>query len=146
MKIIHISDLHFPNHFGTEKLIDKIISHYKEDQVKPIVVCTGDILDTPPNNNSNYLETSKILTKLKTNNFNVLICPGNHDLKKGGLKKRKQIHANLIKFSRYYSPILPANSNIHGEQKNNLLEYPITHKYQDHYFIGLVYPQKMLQF
>ncbi|MFK5855271.1 MAG: metallophosphoesterase [Bacteroidota bacterium] len=139
MKIVHISDLHYPEHEGTERLIDKIINHYREEQLKPIVVCSGDILDTPPKigHESNYTEIARILKKLKTKNFNILICPGNHDLKKGGVKKRKKIYSNLINFSNNYSSILPSNSNIYRENNNNLMEYPVIHKFDNHFFIGL---------
>lgn len=139
MKIIHISDLHYPKHNGAERLIDKIIDHYREEEKKPIVVCSGDILDTPPinNNDDNYISTKNILSKFDANGFKLLICPGNHDLKKNGVKKRKRINFNLKRFSKHFSSLLPVNSNVHGELKNNLLSFPLVHKFDDHFFIGL---------
>jgi len=139
MKIVHISDLHYPKHRGTEDLINKIINYYGNDDEKPIVICSGDILDSPPpfNNNNNYKKSAEILTKLKEKGFRVLICPGNHDLKIGGIKKRKLIHSNLIRFDNYYRNILPNDLNFNTNNSISLLEYPIIHKIEEHFFIGL---------
>ncbi len=139
MKIVHISDLHYPKHGGTETLINKIINYYKDEDEKPLVICTGDILDTPPayNNDTNYINAVNILEKLKTQQFKILICPGNHDLKKGGLKKRKRIYSNLIRFDKHYSSLLPTNLSLNGIGNNPLLNFPIIHKIDNKFFIGL---------
>lgn len=139
MKIVHISDLHYPVHGGTKDLINKIINYYENDDEKPIVICSGDILDTPPpiNNNTNYKNSAEILNKLKEKGFRVLICPGNHDLKKGGVKKRKLIHSNLIRFDNYYREILPNDMVFNTNNSVSLLEYPIINKIDNHFFIGL---------
>ena len=137
MKIVHISDLHYPHHSGTERLVTKIIGHYQDEAIKPIVVCSGDVLDTPSENNNftHYRAVKEILAKLKTQGFKILLCPGNHDLKKGGLGNKKQIYSKLVDFSTHFSPLLPPDAN--NDNNINLIDFPIIHKIENHFFIGL---------
>ena len=46
MKIIHISDLHYPKTEKTLMLIKQIILHYEDLMLKPTIVITGDILES----------------------------------------------------------------------------------------------------
>lgn len=134
MKIVHISDLHHGEHSGTEKLINKIIDEYKNEHLKPIVIVTGDLVDSSIQKKE-MVEVKNILKKLVDENFKLLICPGNHDLKKNGGtgNPRKSIHT----FNKYFKDLIPKNINYKGEEDNDLLSYPLIHKIENHFFIGL---------
>jgi len=80
MKIIHLSDLHIgkgKNHTALKTIRDWIIDN-KDKHNSSIVVITGDIVD------SGELWQFKCaqhhLNKLRFAGFNILPCPGNHDL------------------------------------------------------------------
>ena len=81
--IVHLSDLHIgKNDRRTEikaayKLISQIISTYRNEDPKPIIVITGDIVDY---GKKKYFDiATKILKPLLNNGFTVLPVPGNHD-------------------------------------------------------------------
>ena len=134
MKIIHISDLHHGAHSGCEKLIDLIISEYKNEATKPIVILTGDLVDSSLQK-SEMREIKLILKKLVDDGFKLLMCPGNHDLKRAGGtgNPRKSIYI----FNKYFKDLIPKGLNYKGEEDNDLLNYPLIHKIDNHFFIGL---------
>lgn len=81
--IVHLSDLHIgKNDRRTEikaayKLISQISSTYWNEDPKPIIVITGDIVDY---GKKKYFDiATKILKPLLNNGFTVLPVPGNHD-------------------------------------------------------------------
>jgi len=134
MKIIHISDLHHGDHSGSSELIKLIIDKFKKETIKPIVVCTGDLVDSSINK-IEMKEVKEILKRLVDENFKLLLCPGNHDLKFEGIagNPRKNIHV----FNKYFKDLIPKNINYKGEEDNDLLNYPLIHKIDNHFFIGL---------
>ena len=103
MKILHISDLHIGNLISppnegerAEELVDAIIEKWEkmDDGQKPIIVITGDIVDS--GFKWQYKKADKILQKLKENNFEIVTAPGNHDYgPKGNL-------ASARRFKKYY--------------------------------------------
>jgi len=143
MKIIHISDLHHKKHTGVKKLIKDIILYYQNQPEKPKIVLSGDLVHSSLNKRK-MSEVKTYLQSLLDNDFELLICPGNHDL------KIKGVVGNPIKsltvFNKYFSSLLPKNSNYNGEEDNDLLNYPVVHKYDNHFFIGLNSLQKNAKF
>lgn len=134
MKIIHISDLHYPKTGSNlKKLVGSIIQHYQGVKKKPIIVLSGDIVETPKD--SYYKKAKKILSQLLDHNFNLLICPGNHDLKKNGVLGSGK--DNKFRFDQYYKGLLPQNSSYNTNENPNLLNFPIVNQYKNHFFIGL---------
>ena len=130
MKIIHISDLHHPKFNKAEKLIGKIIEHYQNIDIKPIVIISGDLVNTV--DEKCYSEIKGILQKLKSAGFDLLLCPGNHDLKlKGSLSSITDKQRKLFRDS--FFDLLPKSSSV----SNDLYHYPLVNKYENHYFIGL---------
>lgn len=133
MNIIHISDLHYgATGEKTEKLVDKIINHYKEIEVKPLIINTGDLVED--GKKWQMRKCKKILNRLIDEGFEMLICPGNHDIKNNGYLP---IIKGLKRFDEYFAELLPANSNFYGHEDNNLLDFPIVNNYNEFYFIGL---------
>jgi predicted MPP superfamily phosphohydrolase len=143
MKVVHISDLHHAKHDGVKKLITDLISHYQGESEKPKIVLSGDLVHSSLNKRKMF-EVKKYLKNLIDNDFELFICPGNHDL------KIKGVFGNPIKtlsvFNKYFSPLLPQNSNYNGAEDNDLLHYPLVHKYDNHFFIGLNSLQKNAKF
>jgi hypothetical protein len=95
--IIHLSDLHIGKNDaendstikdsmgGTsaydqaQTLISAIITNYENENPKPIVVITGDLVDYCIGTH-NYLDMTKsLLDELSGNGFAVFVTPGNHD-------------------------------------------------------------------
>lgn len=133
MKIIHISDLHYgATKNRTELLVNKIIDYYKDESEKPLIINSGDLVED--GKKWQMSGCKKILNRLIENEFEMLICPGNHDIKNNGYLP---IPRGLKRFNLYFKGLLPKNSNLFGQEDNNLLDYPIVHKYNQYYFIGL---------
>ncbi len=134
MKIIHISDLHYPDKkINTKALVNHILSHYNASPVKPIIVLSGDILHSSFEK-KNYLEARNILKNLQNENYKILICPGNHDLKVLGVG---HIIFGRKRFNSYFKSFLPSDKNYYGVEDNDLIDFPIVHKFENHFFIGL---------
>lgn len=133
MKIVHISDLHYGELYqSVEKLIEKIIKTYSSDDVKPLVVITGDLVDKPKKDL--MYRCKQILLQLKDEGFETLICHGNHDIKgtHGSILKRKA----LSHFNYYFRNFLPEN-NLNGSEENDFFSYPLVHQFGHYYFIGM---------
>ena len=134
MKIVHISDLHYPKTGkNTKKLITHIIHYYREVTIKPIIVLSGDILHSSTRK-TNFKEAKTLLQGLKNEGFHLLICPGNHDLKAEGIAP---IFIGRKRFDNYFQSLLPQGFNYFGEEDNNLVDFPIVHQFDNHFFIGL---------
>ena len=80
--IVHLSDIHIgKNHSQgnstlANNLVGLIIQHYTED-IKPLVVITGDIVDY--GSQANLDAVAPILLRLQNAGLTVLPVPGNHD-------------------------------------------------------------------
>lgn len=134
MKIVHISDLHYGEFDGTEHLINQILTYYQSYHPKPKVVLTGDLVDSSTQKKE-MSELKVLLQKLTNHGFDLMICPGNHDLKREGATGNPR--RNLKVFNKYFKDLLPKGVNFKGEEDNDLLDYPIIHQFEDHFFIGL---------
>ncbi len=134
MKILHISDLHY-KHTGnrTRELVDKIINQYKNDSSKPVIINSGDLIEKGTRRELSGVKFH--MKKLVDEGFDLLLCPGNHDVRrvKGAVKIRK----GLSRFNTYLNDLLPKGKNYQGEEDNNLIDFPIVHKYDNYFFIGL---------
>ena len=134
MKIIHISDLHYPDSGENPIfLIKKIIKHYSRVKQKPLVILTGDIVDTTTRKRY-FKEAKMFLEELINKGFKLLICPGNHDLKAFGAAP---IISGRIRFDNYFKSLLPKGYNYYGDEDNNFFDFPMVNKFSNHYFIGL---------
>lgn len=134
MKIVHISDLHYPKtETHTEQLVSRLIDYYSTEIIKPVVVISGDILHSSTRK-TNFKEAKGILAELQSYGFHMLICPGNHDLKVEGVAP---VMVGRTRFNNYFKGLLPKGFNYFGEEDNNLLDFPIVHQFDNHFFIGL---------
>jgi len=88
-QIIHLSDLHIGYKTCGQKaltIINNIIK--QEDPDTSIIIITGDIVEQARQNKD--LEFAlKLIDKLKSHQFRVLLCPGNHDYGTGLMNSRK---------------------------------------------------------
>jgi len=102
MHLLHISDLHIGNLISpineTERandLVDAIIKKWSNSETdeKPVIVITGDIVDS--GFKWQYERAKTILDRIKDNKFDIACVPGNHDYGPKG---------NFVgeRFSRYY--------------------------------------------
>ncbi len=140
MKIIHISDLHYAStrfnstamHRPISHLVTKIKDHYSGIEDKPLIVLTGDILASSFREKKSRRARAK-LEELREEGFEFLICPGNHDIKDAGLVA---VVNGRKKFNRVFKRLI-AKGNIAGDDKNDFYAYPMVHKFDDHFFIGL---------
>jgi len=139
MKIVHISDLHVGEH-GTrdalvEKLFNKIINQYASIREKPLILITGDLVHD--GEASQFHAAEKLMNKLHTAGFQILMCPGNHDYGQQGLSDDHQSRQLYNRFAMQFTTRSSDNDsgfqNIQGGQWN----YPMVNKYDDTYFIGL---------
>jgi len=80
------------------------------------------------------MEARQLLNPLVENNFKLLICPGNHDLKAFGIGP---VITGRHRFNNYFKDLLPKGINYYGDEDNNFYDFPIVHKIKNHYFIGL---------
>jgi len=134
VKFLHISDIHYPDteeNFAT--LVQKIIEHYKRNKNKPPVVLTGDVLHSSTRKRY-FKEARDILQRLPDNGFPLMLCPGNHDLKAFGIGP---VITGRHRFNNYFKDLLPKGKNFYGEEDNNFYDFPLVHKFRNHYFIGL---------
>lgn len=134
MKIIHISDLHYgATGNRVTKLVDKIISHYAGIVQKPLIINSGDLVEDGKKSQMNSCK--KLMQKLKDAGFEMLICPGNHDLKK--FHSSIPIIRGLKRFDSYFRSLLPKETNFYGENDSNLRDYPLVNQFGHYFFVGL---------
>jgi len=84
VRILHISDLHIgkagrrvDRWRQAEKLVRLIKRHWGDDDDKPLVLITGDVVDD--GREAQFIEARRILEPLRTAGFHVVPLPGNHD-------------------------------------------------------------------
>jgi 3',5'-cyclic AMP phosphodiesterase CpdA len=143
MKFIQISDLHFraSNAFKVEALINNIISHYKDEDKKPLVVVTGDLVEGA--RKSEMEKCYIILKRLKDAGHDILICSGNHDVKTTRNYLLFKVHGSIFStraynnFNSIFTNLLPQESWNLPDQENDLKFFPKVNKYGNTYFIGL---------
>ena len=134
MKFLHISDIHYPDtEENFAKLVDRIVSHYKKNKTKPPIVLTGDIVESSTRKRY-FKEARDILNNLVDNGFPLMICPGNHDLKAFGVGP---VITGRHRFNNYFKDLLPKGKNFYGDEDNNFYDFPIVHRFDNHFFIGL---------
>ncbi len=126
-QIIHISDLHIQDDDSQEnenlrKIVQKMMSQFKEDVRSTFVLITGDLVDD--GDEKQYERASRILDPLYLAGFRVFAVPGNHDYGKNG------IHAEARRFEffkqAFLNPDDPAGCT-----------FPQTAAVGDHILIGL---------
>jgi predicted MPP superfamily phosphohydrolase len=89
-QIIHLSDLHVGYKQCGPKaatIVENIVKH--ENPSDSIIIITGDIVEQAKREND-LAAALKLIEKLKTHSFRVLLCPGNHDYGTG-----------LVNYSKY---------------------------------------------
>lgn len=139
MKIVHISDLHVGEHATRDGLVDKlfkkIINKYAQEREKPLIVITGDLVHD--GETSQYQQAEKLMNKLHSAGFQILMCPGNHDYGQQGLSEEHEARQSYTRFAMQFTTRQSDNDsgfqNIQGGQWN----FPVVNKYNDTYFIGL---------
>ena len=84
MKILHISDLHIGKEETdvdewrqAEKIVRRTIRAWGDDEDKPLVLITGDVVDD--GREVEFIEARRILRPLHRAGFQVAPLPGNHD-------------------------------------------------------------------
>jgi len=83
MKILHISDLHIGKESDVdrwkkaEKIVRETIREWGDDDDKPLVLITGDVVDDGAE--VEFIEARRILRPLHRTGFQVAPLPGNHD-------------------------------------------------------------------
>jgi len=83
MKILHISDLHIGKETDVdrwkkaEKLVREIKRAWGDDDDKPLILITGDVVDD--GTEVEFIEARRILRPLHRAGFQVAPLPGNHD-------------------------------------------------------------------
>ena len=83
MKILHISDLHIGKEADVdrwkmaEKLVREIKKSWGDDDDKPLVLITGDVVDD--GTETEFIEARRILSPLQRAGFQMAPLPGNHD-------------------------------------------------------------------
>lgn len=145
MKIIHISDLHHASkrtnsssiHKPISNLVQKIKDQYKSEVKKPLIILTGDILASDFRVKKSF-RAKRELEKLKNDGFELLICPGNHDIKRAGIGP---VTNGRRKFNNVFNSLI-TSGNIAGDSANSFYRFPMIHKIDNHYFIGLDSMQK----
>jgi len=98
IKIIHLSDLHIKKsengipeeNYNFNHICDEIILKYKNTKNKPLIVITGDIVNS---GSLNYFQNAeKYLKKLERTGFTIWPIPGNHDFRIWGWIKNTNSH------------------------------------------------------
>jgi 3',5'-cyclic AMP phosphodiesterase CpdA len=81
VKILHVSDLHVGKRDDeselTTRLVKKIIGQWGDDDGKPIIAITGDVVDD--GRKKQYKEAKRLLQPLWDAGFSLVSVPGNHD-------------------------------------------------------------------
>ncbi len=84
MRVLHLSDLHIGKRASNEdesaltsQLVGKIIGAWGDDEDKPIVVITGDVVDD--GRKGQLKKARKLLQPLRNAGFQLVPLPGNHD-------------------------------------------------------------------
>ncbi len=116
MKLLHLSDLHIGrgNNFdNADTILKEIDNKYKDNDDKPVILITGDITDD--GKRWQYQLTKSLLDNYISRGYQVLLCPGNHDYGKNGIKAKRE---NIDRYERYLSqdidfPVVKKIGNCH---------------------------------
>jgi len=136
MKIIHISDLHFPRRSLITGFVSNIISKYKLVSPKPVIVISGDIFDEPASDNAYELAKSQFQKFINEGFILIIGAVGNHDCKRGGLTEDHDIDRHKGRYAAAFLPLLPTGRS-YKDFSDRLSAFPMVHKIDDHFFIGL---------
>ncbi len=120
MRIIHLSDLHIgrgKNLENTKILLNRIDEKYGNEQKKPVILITGDIVDDAKA--WQFREANDLFQPFISKRYQFLLCPGNHDYGWNGMKSR------------------PENIKNYGKNLSQDTEFPVIEKIGDCYFIAL---------
>jgi 3',5'-cyclic AMP phosphodiesterase CpdA len=120
MRIIHLSDLHIGSGENLEKtqiLLDRIDEKYGNEQKKPVILITGDIVDDAKA--WQFKEANDLFQPFISKRYQFLLCPGNHDYGWNGMKSRPE---NIKKYGKFLSQDT---------------DFPVIEKIGDCYFIAL---------
>jgi predicted MPP superfamily phosphohydrolase len=84
MRILQISDFHFKknsNIFKQDNIVKSIVSSLKQNQSIDLIIFNGDLVFNGNDLNSAHkLLFDTILTELKMDISQIVICQGNHDI------------------------------------------------------------------
>ncbi|MCP3933651.1 MAG: hypothetical protein GY705_31675 [Bacteroidetes bacterium] len=114
-----------------KKIVKFIIGKYKEDDIKPIILITGDIVD---DGDEKQYNNAVIILKPLTESFTVLACPGNHDYGPCG---NFYTEKSQMLFQKYILGKLLDNKEAQkvGTKMEKL--YPMEHPVGDIVFVGV---------
>ncbi|MCP4374484.1 MAG: hypothetical protein GY797_41235 [Deltaproteobacteria bacterium] len=112
LRFIHISDLHLQKNDKKEEnenlnnLVRYITDEYKSSSDKPLILITGDIVQ---NGKQEEYDNAVRLLKPLNSNFDILVCPGNHDYGPAGniytegaqARYLTEIHGKLLCIGKY---------------------------------------------
>ncbi len=96
MKFIQLSDLHIGKSNNLEKtarLVDWILENQDLHQ-SSLVVISGDLVDD--GERWQFQQAKEQIDRLKENNYNILVAPGNHDYGPNGYRESKKSKADFI--------------------------------------------------
>ena len=120
MRIIHLSDLHIgrgKNLENTQILLNRIDEKYGNEQKKPVILITGDIVDDAQT--WQFKEANRLFQHFISKGYQFLLCPGNHDYGWNGMKSMSE---NIKKYGKYLSQDI---------------DFPVIEEIDDCYFIAL---------
>jgi predicted phosphohydrolase len=110
MRILHISDLHIGKEADVdrwkkaEKIVRESIREWGDDDDKPLVLITGDVVDDGAE--VEFIEARRILRPLHRAGFQVAPLPGNHDYGWNGA------HAEEKRFKLFKKYLLGIESRV----------------------------------
>ena len=110
MRILHISDLHIGKEKDVdrwrkaEKIVRETIREWGDDDDKPLVLITGDVVDDGAE--VEFIEARRILRPLHRAGFQVAPLPGNHDYGWNGA------HAEEKRFKLFKKYLLGIESRV----------------------------------
>ena len=110
MRILHISDLHIGQEADVdrwkkaEKIVRETIREWGDDDDKPLVLITGDVVDD--GTEIEFIEARRILSPLHRAGFQVAPLPGNHDYGWNGA------HAEEKRFKLFKKYLLGIESRV----------------------------------
>lgn len=121
--ILHLSDLHVGKSTkegeNLNLIVEKIITRWANENNKPVILITGDIVDDGEENQ--FIEARKILNPLYMKGFMVLPVPGNHDYGRNGN------HAKTRRFKHFKNAFFPFE----------YVGYPFSKEIGGQLFVGL---------
>lgn len=121
--IVHLSDLHIGRSRtearNTERIVDGLVSMYRDRRDKPVVLITGDLVDD--GSPEQFRTAAGLLSPLTEEGFAVWPVPGNHDYGWNG------VHGKARRFKHFKSAFFGLET----------VSYPHVKLCRGHVFIGL---------